>query len=143
MQLVLGIIKINRPLFSMTPATLASLVSSWIRWTTFSSETVHTHAPVVLAHERRVLDIPLEERPQSRTSELQAWESGSPSLSPTIQGEQASSSSPSVSASPSVSPSVVPGASPSAGPSVAPSVGPSAWSTTVPSASPLVAQRCY
>jgi hypothetical protein len=33
----------------------------------------HTHAPLMLAHDRRVLDVPLEERLQSRTSELLAW----------------------------------------------------------------------
>jgi hypothetical protein len=33
----------------------------------------YAHAPLMLAHDRRVLDVPLEERLQSRTSELLAW----------------------------------------------------------------------
>jgi hypothetical protein len=37
------------------------------------AETVYAHAPLMLAHDRRVLDVPLEERLQSRTSELLAW----------------------------------------------------------------------
>jgi hypothetical protein len=36
-------------------------------------ETAYAHAPLMLAHDRRVLDVPLEERLQSRTSELLAW----------------------------------------------------------------------
>jgi hypothetical protein len=36
-------------------------------------ETAYPHAPLMLAHDRRVLDAPLEERLQSRTSELLAW----------------------------------------------------------------------
>ena len=36
-------------------------------------ETAYAHAPLMLAHDKRVLDIPLEERLQSRTSELVAW----------------------------------------------------------------------
>jgi hypothetical protein len=36
-------------------------------------ETAYAHAPLMLAHERRVLDVPLEERLQSRTSDLMAW----------------------------------------------------------------------
>ena len=33
----------------------------------------YVHAPIMLAHDRRVLDVPLEERLQSRISELLAW----------------------------------------------------------------------
>jgi hypothetical protein len=36
-------------------------------------ETAYAHAPLMLAHDRRVLDVPLEERLQSRTTELLAW----------------------------------------------------------------------
>ena len=36
-------------------------------------ETAYAHAPLMLAHDRRVLDVPLEERQQSRTTELLAW----------------------------------------------------------------------
>jgi hypothetical protein len=36
-------------------------------------EMAYAHAPLMLAHDRRVLDVPLEERLQSRTSELLAW----------------------------------------------------------------------
>ena len=36
-------------------------------------ETAYAHASLMLAHDRRVLDVPLEERPQSRTSERIAW----------------------------------------------------------------------
>jgi hypothetical protein len=36
-------------------------------------ELAYAHAPLMLAHDRRVLDVPLEERLQSRTSELLAW----------------------------------------------------------------------
>ena len=33
----------------------------------------YAHAPLMLAHDRRVLDVPLEEILQSRTSKLLAW----------------------------------------------------------------------
>jgi hypothetical protein len=36
-------------------------------------EMAYAHAPLMLAHDRRVLEVPLEERLQSRTSELLAW----------------------------------------------------------------------
>jgi hypothetical protein len=36
-------------------------------------ETAYAHAPLMLAHDRRVLDVRLEERLQSRTTELLAW----------------------------------------------------------------------
>ena len=36
-------------------------------------ETAYAHAPLMLAHDRRVLEVPLEERLHSRTSELLAW----------------------------------------------------------------------
>jgi hypothetical protein len=36
-------------------------------------ELAYAHAPLMLAHDRRVLDVPLETRLQSRTSELLAW----------------------------------------------------------------------
>jgi hypothetical protein len=36
-------------------------------------EMAYAHAPLMLAHDRRVLDVKLEERLQSRTSELLAW----------------------------------------------------------------------
>jgi hypothetical protein len=36
-------------------------------------ETAYAHAPLMTAHDRRVLNAPLEERQQSRTSELLAW----------------------------------------------------------------------
>ncbi len=36
-------------------------------------ETAYAHAPLMLAHDRRVLDVPLDERLQSRTSELLSW----------------------------------------------------------------------
>jgi hypothetical protein len=36
-------------------------------------ETTYAHAPLMLAHDRRVLDVPLEERLQSRTSDLMSW----------------------------------------------------------------------
>jgi hypothetical protein len=36
-------------------------------------EMAYAHAPHMLAHDRRVLDVPLQERLQSRTTELVAW----------------------------------------------------------------------
>jgi hypothetical protein len=36
-------------------------------------ELAYAHAPLMLAHDRRVLDVPLEKRLQSQTSELLAW----------------------------------------------------------------------
>jgi hypothetical protein len=36
-------------------------------------ETAYAHAPLMLTHDRRVLDVPLEDRQQSRTTELLAW----------------------------------------------------------------------
>jgi hypothetical protein len=36
-------------------------------------ELAYAHAPIMLAHDRRVLDVPLETRLQSRTSDLLAW----------------------------------------------------------------------
>jgi hypothetical protein len=36
-------------------------------------ETVYAHGPIMLANDRRVLDVPLAERLQSRTSDLIAW----------------------------------------------------------------------
>jgi hypothetical protein len=36
-------------------------------------ETASVHAPNVLAHDRRVFDVRLEERIQPRTSDLIAW----------------------------------------------------------------------
>jgi hypothetical protein len=36
-------------------------------------EMAYTHAPLMLAHDRRIIDVPLEERLQSRTPELLAW----------------------------------------------------------------------
>jgi hypothetical protein len=33
----------------------------------------YAHDPLMLAHDRRILDVPLEERLQSRSSELLAW----------------------------------------------------------------------
>jgi hypothetical protein len=36
-------------------------------------ERAYAHAPIMLAHDRRILVVPLEERLQSRTSDLIAW----------------------------------------------------------------------
>jgi methionine synthase II (cobalamin-independent) len=36
-------------------------------------ETAYAHAPLIFAHDRCVLDVPLEERLQSRTPEYLAW----------------------------------------------------------------------
>jgi hypothetical protein len=36
-------------------------------------ETAYAHAPLMVAHDRRVLDVPLEIRLQSRISELLVW----------------------------------------------------------------------
>jgi hypothetical protein len=36
-------------------------------------ETAYENAPLMLAHDRRIFEVPLEERLQSRTSELLAW----------------------------------------------------------------------
>jgi hypothetical protein len=36
-------------------------------------ELAYAHAPIMLAHDRRIFEVPLEERLQSRTSELLAW----------------------------------------------------------------------
>jgi hypothetical protein len=37
---------------------------------------LEAHGPLMSAHDRRVLDVPLDERLQSRTSELLAWTKG-------------------------------------------------------------------
>jgi hypothetical protein len=37
-------------------------------------ELAYAHAPLMLAHDRRVLDLPLQERIQSRASERLAWD---------------------------------------------------------------------
>jgi hypothetical protein len=36
-------------------------------------ETAYAHVPLMLAHDRRVLDVPLDERLQSRTPGLLSW----------------------------------------------------------------------